>query len=241
MFPLRGVVRKVDAGTGEVSISHEEIPGFMAKMTMPFTLTDRSLLEDVKPGDEVEGSLRVDYEGGEVKDSNLTDLVVTRRPETPLETTNLPVTVPQTLEPGDLVPDFAMTTQEGKPVRLSDLRGKVVVLTFIYTRCPLPEFCPAIDMKFADLARRISAVSSRAEQIRLLSVSFDPEHDTPEVLAAHVAARRGARPPLWTFATASRKELARITGSLGLFYISGTRRLSTTTCGLAGDRDRTAA
>ena len=91
-------------------------------------------------------------------------------------------------------------------MRLSDLRGKVVALTFIYTRCPLPDFCPLMDRKFAELADRIGAVAGRAEHVRLLSVSFDPEHDTPEVLRKH-AENLGARPPLWRFAVASHEEL----------------------------------
>ncbi len=121
------------------------------------------------------------------------------------------------LEPGEPVPDFAMTTQDGKTLRLSDLRGKVVVLTFIYTRCPLPDFCPLMDGKFAELARTVAAVPGRAEQVRLLSVSFDPEHDTPEVLAKH-AKLRGAKPPLWTFAVASHEELRKVAAPLGLTY-----------------------
>jgi protein SCO1/2 len=110
-------------------------------------------------------------------------------------------------------------------LRLSDLRGKVVALTFIYTRCPLPDFCPAMDAKFADLARRLSVVPGRADRVRLLSVSFDPEHDTPTVLAAH-AGRRGAAPPLWTFAVASHEELGRVAGPLGLTVAPGSREIS---------------
>jgi protein SCO1 len=224
-FSLKGVVRKVDAGSGEVTIAHEAIPGFMPRMTMPFTLKDKSLLDDVRPGDEVEGPLEVTYEGGEVKEVDLADLTVTQTaPPAPATSFLPPAPAPATLQPGEPVPDFAVTTQEGRTLRLSDLRGDVVILTFIYTRCPLPEFCPAMDAKFAELARRISAVPARASRVRLISVSFDPEHDSPEVLAAH-AARRGAKPPLWTFAAASPEELARVAGPLGLTYLSGTREI----------------
>ncbi len=154
---------------------------------------------------------------------DLVDLAVVRRPSA-AQGAAIPPTEPatETLKPGDLVPDFTVTTQEGRELKLGDLKGEVVVLTFIYTRCPLPEFCPAMDLKFADLARRISAVPGRSDRIRLLSISFDPEHDTPEVLAAH-AARRGAKPPLWTFAVASNPELARVAGRFGLAYAPGTR------------------
>jgi protein SCO1/2 len=223
-FALKGVVRKVDAASGEVTIAHEEIPGFMPGMTMPFDLKDKNLLEGVHPGDEVEGPLVVAFDGEEVKSVDLVGLKVSRA--APVAPTFFPTTEapPVVLKVGEVVPDFAVTTQEGRTVRLSDLRGEVVVLTFIYTRCPLPEFCPAMDAKFADLARRIATVPGRAGRFRLLSVSFDPEHDTPEVLAAH-AVRRGAKPPLWTFAVASLEELTRVAGPLGLSYIPGTREV----------------
>ncbi len=224
-YPLKGVVRKVDIASGEVTISHEAIPGVMSKMTMPFFLKDKSVLEDVRPGDEVEGPLRVDFVGDRIEDMDLTDLTVTRPstgdPPGSEAATTSGVTA---LRPGELVPDFAVTTQDGSRLRLSDLRGKVVVLTFVYTRCPSPEFCPAMDAKFAELARRISASPARSDRIRLLSVSFDPDHDTPEVLAAH-ARRRGAREPLWTFAVASFPELEKVAGPLGLTFIPGTREI----------------
>jgi protein SCO1/2 len=110
-----------------------------------------------------------------------------------------------------------MTTQDGSTLSLSDLRGKVVVLTFVYTRCPLPNFCPAMDQKFAQLFNMIKGVPQRADHVRLLSVSFDPEHDTPEALARH-ARLRGARPPLWTFAVASHAELSKVAPAVGLMY-----------------------
>jgi protein SCO1 len=221
VFTLKGVVKKVDVGSGEVTITHEEIAGFMPRMTMPFAVKNRASLEDVRPGDEVEGPLTVSFEGEEVKAMDLTGLSVTRAASSaPVITIEAPPL--ETLKPGDPVPDFVVTTQEGRTLQLSDLKGEVVILTFIYTRCPLPEFCPAMDTKFADLARRISASPARSGRVRLLSISFDPEHDSPEILAAH-AARRGAKSPLWTFAVASHEELAKVAGPLGLSYVPGTR------------------
>ncbi len=230
-YTLKGVVRRVDVESGEVTIAHEELPGFMKAMTMPFLLKDRAALDDVRPGDEVEGPLRVTFAGGKVEDYELADLTVTRpalAQPPPALGPDLSGGLapagprPATLRVGDPVPDFALTTQDGATLRLADLKGEVVALTFIYTRCPLPDFCPAIDRKFADLARRLSAVSGRADHVRLLSISFDPDHDTPEVLRAH-ARLRGAKPPLWSFAVASDEELRKVAGGLGLEYtpISG--------------------
>ena len=216
-------MREVEAKSGLVTIRHEAIPGFMDAMTMPFDVKDREVLDDLRPGDEVEGTLRVVSERGVVKDYELVDLRVTRPAPAPKMTLDLSGgtaqlrPAPRSLEVGEAVPDFAMTTQEGETLKLSDLRGKVVVLTFIYTRCPLPDFCPLMDRKFAELADRIGAVAGRAEHVRLLSVSFDPEHDTPEVLRKH-AENLGARPPLWRFAVASHEELGKVAAPLGLTY-----------------------
>lgn len=225
-YRLVGVVRDVKEKEGVVSIRHEKIPGFMDAMTMPFTLKDRAILEELQPGDEVEGTLRVESEHEIVKDYELADLVVTRPALAPSMKLDLSGgsaqlrPAPRRLEVGEIVPDFTMTTQEGQTLRLSDLRGKVVVLTFIYTRCPLPDFCPLMDRKFSGLADRLATSPESAESVRLLSVSFDPEHDTPEVLRKH-ARTQGARPPLWTFAVASHDELGKVAGALGLTYGPG--------------------
>ncbi|MDX2035099.1 MAG: SCO family protein [Isosphaeraceae bacterium] len=221
-FQLRGKVRKVDPASKEVTIAHEAMPGFMGAMTMPFEVDAPGALDDVRPGDQVEGSLRVEYKGKRLDSYRLENLEVTDPapiemkleigPGGPKLREKQPV-----LEPGAAVPDFTMTTQEGKTLRLEELRGSCVVMTFIYTRCPLPDFCPASDAAFAELAKQLGGVRERAERVRLLSVSFDPEHDTPEVLTRH-ARLRGAVPPLWTYAVASHDELRKIAEPLGLTY-----------------------
>ncbi|WP_250847137.1 SCO family protein [Aquisphaera insulae] len=233
-YKLVGRVKAVDPGAGEVTIRHEAISGLMPAMSMPFRV-DPGTLDDIREGDEVEGKLEVVREGGEIKDYRLRDLEVTRPAPAAAMVLDLsngtPALrpAPRRLEPGDPVPDFAMTGQDGKVFRLSDLRGKVVVLTFIYTRCPLPDFCPYMDRKFADLAAAVSASPRRAEAVRLLSVSFDPEHDTPDVLSRHARAR-GASPPLWSFATAPHEELAKVAGALGLIYGPGKNEIIHNLC-----------
>ncbi len=234
-FKLVGKVKKIDKEAKEVFIAHEAIPGFMEAMTMPFRLEKGAELEDLRPGDSVEGKLRVELENGQTKDYQLLDLAVTEpAPAAPL-VLDLSGAAPQLrvrpkrLEVGDPVPDFSMTGQDGKVFKLSDLRGYVVVLTFIYTRCPLPDFCPMMDRKFLDLARSISTFPRRALKIRLLSISFDPEHDTPEVLRKH-AQIRGGEPPLWTFAVATHEELAKVMGPLGLVYGPGKNEIIHNLC-----------
>lgn len=217
-YKLTGLVRSVDRPAASLEIRHDAIPGFMPAMTMPFRVKDPAELDAVRPGDEVEATLHVTD-----TDTVLTELVVTRPAPMVLDLTEGKATLkpkPALLEPGETVPDFSVTTQDGKPLRLSELRGKVVVLTFIYTRCPLPEFCPLIDRKFAQLASKLSTVRSWSKDVRLLSVSFDPEHDTPEVLSRH-ARNQGASPPLWRFAVATHAELQKVAPALGLMYGPG--------------------
>jgi protein SCO1 len=238
-YPLKGVVKKLEPE--RVTIAHEAIKGFMSAMTMPFHVSDRASLENVQPGDLVEGTLHVIEEDGVVSDYELRDLAVVRPAirQMVLDVSKGKVSLreqPKLLEKGDLVPDFSMTTQEGKPLKLSDLRGNVVALTFIYTRCPLPDFCPLMDRKFGELASRIGAVPERAKRIRLISLSFDPEHDTPALLAKH-AQSKGAAPPLWEFAVASHLELAKIAPSLGLFYGPGQNEIAHNLCTAIIDPD----
>lgn len=219
-YPLTGTVFKVEPEKERIFIAHDEIPGFMKAMTMPFPVSDRELLDSLKPGDKVEATLKFGGSGSELVglrklpsgDGEPQRLVLDTSGGVPrLRDAVKP------LAPGAVVPDFAMTTQAGKPLKLSDLRGKVVVLTFIFTRCPLPDFCPRMDAKFAELSKMIAAVPGRSEKVSLLSVSFDPEHDTPEVLARH-AGFLGAKPPLWQFAVASHEELRKVVEPLGLMY-----------------------
>ena len=191
----------------------------MPAMTMPFDLEGQEVLEELRPGDEVEGTLVV----GPLS-SELVDLIITRpalpEPVVLDNTSGSPSLRPrrEPLTPGQRVPDFTVTTQEGRPLSLSGLRGSTVALTFIYTRCPLPEFCPLMDQKFRRLAELVRLLpEARERSVRLLSISFDPEHDTPEVLARH-ARLRGAEAPLWTFAVASHDELRKVSEPLGLLY-----------------------
>ncbi len=218
VYAMKGVVRSIEVSEGLVTIRHEEIPGLMPAMTMPFGVADKAMLEDLEPGDEVEGKLTIGKGS-----SLLTELTVTCPALVPTLSlspkgglTRLD-SKPKALTIGGLVPDFAMTTQEGKEIKLSELRGQVIVLTFIYTRCPLPEFCPLLDKKFRELAEIEGRSADRAKAVRLLSISFDPEHDTPTILAQH-AKIQGAKPPLWTFAVASHDELSKVATCLGLMY-----------------------
>jgi len=234
-YALKGVVKRVETELEHVTISHEAIPGFMDAMRMRFAYKDKNVLATLRPGDLVEGTLRVERVLGAVRNYELSGLRVVEPAPTgnaaPDLSRNKAVvgTGRRLLAVGEPVPDFTMTNQDGVAVKLSDMRGNVVALTFIYTRCPLPEFCPFMDKKFSELAERIAAFPERARHIRLISLSFDPEHDTPHVLKKH-AQIRGATPPLWNYAVASHAELAKIGVPLGLFYQPGDTEIAHNLC-----------
>jgi protein SCO1/2 len=193
-YPLKGQVLFVDPAKQEITVKHEDVRGFMPGMTMPFKVPDKTEFGSVAPGDLITATLVVEETAG-----YLEDVAKTGSAPLPPEAKLLPrATI---LEPGDAVPDVSFTDQTGASRRLSDWRGKVVALTFIYTRCPIPNFCPLMDRHFAAVQRQVKAEALLDSRVHLVSISFDPEHDTPEVLAKH-GARVGADPGQWSFVTA---------------------------------------
>ena len=233
-YVLKGIVKRVEPELEHVTIQHDAIPGFMDAMRMRFAYKDKTVLESLRPGDQVEGTLRVERSNGVVNNYELVGLTVTQAAPAGMapnisKKQAILREQPRRLEIGEPVPDFTMTSQDGKTVKLSDLRGNVIALTFIYTRCPLPDFCPLMDKKFSELAQRLGAFPERASKVRLISLSFDPEHDTPDLLRKH-AQVRGATPPLWSYAVASHSELAKIGVPLGLYYQPGNSEIAHNLC-----------
>jgi protein SCO1 len=189
---LTGQVLAVSPERQEIVIRHQEIPGFMPAMTMPFAVKDKGLLEGRVPGDVVLGTLVVTDTNAWLERLTKTGFAALASPA--------PVAEPGALRTGDLVPDVALVDQDGKARHFAEWRGHAIALTFIFTRCPLPDFCPALDKSFARLQEQVKADRSLAASVRLLTVSFDPERDTPAVLKKH-AARLGADAALWTYVT----------------------------------------
>ncbi len=147
----------------------------MDAMTMPFNVAEPKMLAELRPGDEIEAKLVV----GE-KSSRLEGIVVSRHGTAPAVQT-IPEQGPYG-RPGDAAPETVLVGSDGKPLSLADYRGKAVALTFIFTRCPLPEFCPRMNAQFAEMEAALAKDAALYGKTQLLSVSFDPEHDTPAVL-----------------------------------------------------------
>ena len=179
VYKLRGKVVSTDAVRGEVTVNHEAIPGFMEAMTMPYKLKDPSILGELHPGDLITADVLVSPDPN--ADYLLDHIVVVAqaRPDyKPKVSYHLPA-------PGDVVPDYKLRNQDGRTIHLSQFRGKALLVTFIYTRCPSPQFCPRVTRAFAAVDKRLAANPALYAKTHLLCVSFDPEHDTPERLRAY--------------------------------------------------------
>jgi protein SCO1/2 len=219
-YPLQGKVVEVDAANRKVTIAHEDVPGFMPAMTMPFVVLERdaALLQGVSPGDEVTATLVA-------PDSRywLEDLVVVKKGTPDPNATPGPRS--HEAHPGDTVPDVRLVDQDGKPLRLGDYRGKALALTFVFTRCPMPEFCPLMMTRFAAAHAALTRDADLAARTHLLTVSFDTKHDTPDVLRAFGRPFQKTNPPFthWTLATGREESIRELAGALELDYVEENR------------------
>jgi protein SCO1/2 len=207
-YPLTGQVVAVDAERQELTVKHEDIRGFMPGMTMPFKVKDAQQVAASRPGDLITATLVVEASAGYLED-------VRKTGEAPLPA-DLPKGPPaRMIEPGAEVPAATFVDESGQERRLADFRGKTVAVTFIYTRCPVPDFCPLMDRHFAAVQNALKADPALASRTHLLSVSFDPDFDTPKVLKAH-AARVGADPSLWSYVTGTREGIDAFAAAFGV-------------------------
>jgi protein SCO1 len=207
-YPIEGQVLAVDRTRQEITLKHGDIKGFMPGMTMSFKVIDPAALTSTKPGDLVRATLVVSESLGRL------DNIVT--------TGNVPLAEDAPAGPGgpmldvgDMAPDASLVDQDGRTRTFSEWRGKTVAVTFVYTRCPVPDFCPLMDRNFAAVQRAVEADAALAERVHLLSVSFDPDHDTPKVLHQH-AQRVGAHPRVWTWLTGPRAEVEKFALAFGV-------------------------
>jgi len=215
-YELRGQVLRVDRARNEITIKHEDISGFMPAMTMPFRVKEAALLDGRAPGDLVTATLVV-----EENDAYLTAVTKTGFAEIPPSATVPPAALGiEILKPGEAVPGQALVDQEGAARTLASWKGQVVALTFIYTRCPFPTFCPLMDRQFAAVQKAIKDDPALRASVHLISVSFDPEYDTPEILRKH-AALRGADPAVWSYVTAPRDEIDGFAARFGMSILRG--------------------
>jgi protein SCO1/2 len=211
-YRLQGQVLSIEAPRRTLTIKHSEIKGLMPAMTMPYTVKDDRLLNGLTAGDLVDATLVIVS-----NDAYLT--AITKTGQAPLEKPPADALMPSAssgptlLEPGEEVPNASFVDQDGRKRTLNSFKGSAVVMTFIYTKCPLATFCPLMDRHFATL--QTSLDGDAAKKVRLVTVSFDPATDTPPVLKQHAKALK-ADPTRWTFLTGNQDEIDRFAARFGV-------------------------
>jgi protein SCO1/2 len=209
-YAIRGVVLGTDVVKGEVLLRHGAIAGLMPAMTMSYRLQDPSALSELHAGDTMTATLLADRDAAGPKNMRLSDIVIVAqaRPDyKPAMQYHLPM-------PGDVVPNFTLLNQSGKRIDLKQFRGRVLAMTFIYTRCPLSDYCPRMSHNFAEIDKALEADPKLYKATHLLSVSFDPGYDTPKVLKSYGEAYTGRYTQEtfghWDFAAPSAAELPKM-------------------------------
>ncbi|HLM60638.1 MAG TPA: SCO family protein [Pyrinomonadaceae bacterium] len=213
-YPIKGKVISVDKAKKKATIKHEEIPGYMEAMTMDFPIREDWVWEDLNPGADVFAELVVDDNGYWLEKIAISAAPNPNQPPLPVRE--------DVAQIGNEVPDFTLTDQDGKRVSLKDYRGKALAITFIYSRCPIPTFCILMSKNFSDLANQLNGNGELKDKIRLLSVSFDPQTDTPAKLKEYGQGYLGkdAKPDftVWQLATGTDKEIKAVADFFGLRY-----------------------
>jgi protein SCO1 len=204
-YAVKGIIVGTDPAHGEVTVDSEAIPGFMEAMTMPYKVKDANVLQDLHPGDHMTGVLLV---GG---DNTVLDQIVITAQAQPDYKPQAQYHVPAA---GDAVPDFHLVNQSDHEISFRQFRGKALLVTFIYTRCPLSDYCPRMSRNFAAIDKSLQADPAMYKKTHLLSISFDPAYDSPTVLRSYGEAYTGnytkEKFGHWDFAAPSKADLPKL-------------------------------
>jgi protein SCO1/2 len=205
-FAAKGVVKAIEPGRKTVVIDHEAIPDFMDAMTMPFRVKTTNELAAIEAGDAVSFRLLV------TEEESWIDQLVTLKTAIPAGSLSSTLPAAQSTtnsKPHHPLLDYAFTNELGQPIRLADFRGKALALTFIFTRCPIPDYCPRLSKNFEEASRKLSEMPGAPPNWHFLSVSFDTQFDTPEVLKAY-GKRFSYDPNHWSFLTGPADKIAEL-------------------------------
>jgi len=211
LFALQGQVLAVHAERQELTIKHGDIEGLMPGMTMSFPVASAVMLKERTPGELVTATL-------ELGDSGAKLVSITHTGTAPLPSASAVALAEGVLAVGDSVPDAAFLDQTDTRRSFSEWKGTPTLVTFIYTSCPLPNFCPLMSQNLATIQRAIAEDPALAGKVKLVSITFDPERDTPAVLAKH-AAKLKADPAVWTMLTGDKKTIEKFAARFGVGLI----------------------
>jgi protein SCO1/2 len=213
-YEVKGKVVSANKDEHKVTIAHEEIKGYMDAMTMPFTLLEDWAYPELKPGAQIQATLVVDQGRSWLENPVVSTVVDPTLAAKAAEGEAFPAA-------GTETPDFTLVNQDGRKIGFKQYRGKALVLTFIYTRCPLPDYCPLMTQNFAAINRELQNNPALRDKTRLLSVSVDPDYDKPNVLREYGARRAGLDKggfKQWEFATGSPEQIKSVAQFFGLKY-----------------------
>jgi len=194
-YAARGVVQAIPPDHRHATIKHEAIPGYMAAMTMDFSVRDTNALAGLAPGDEITFTLVATADDDWIE--NLQPTGKTGE----VASSGWHIVEPE-LAVGDVLPDAEFTSETGRPIHLADYRGSALAFTFFFTSCPLPEYCPRMNRNFSEAQKILQADASAPTNWQLLSVSFDPGFDSPQILQGYASFYRGTNADRWQFAVA---------------------------------------
>ena len=214
-YLVKGEIKELKSDGKTVVIKHEEVPNYMPAMTMPFEVKEPAELKNLRPGDGVSFRLVVTEKDGWIDMVNRlgTTSEVAQKPGETLRRVRLV----EPLEIGDRLPDYPFTNELGQAVSLGQFKGQALALTFIFTRCPYPNFCPRMSDNFSQVYEKLSARTNSPTNWHLLSISFDPEFDAPAVLKAY-GKRFRQNPARWQFLTGALIEIDALTEQFGLVF-----------------------
>ncbi|HVO60288.1 MAG TPA: SCO family protein [Terriglobales bacterium] len=223
-YPLQGEVRGKDLTTNEVTVNHDDIPGFMPAMTMPYKVKNTAMLQELQPGDKIAAEVVVSKDGNDywLEDVRITD--ESGRGKVMAAERHM-------LMPGEKVPDVPLVNQDGQTIHLKDFSGKAVLVTFIYTRCPVPTFCPRLSSQFARIHNELKTTPDDYSKTQLLTISFDPKYDTPAVLRKYgLAYLEGDASGFsqWDFASTKEADMRRLAQAFSLDYQEQDNQISHT-------------
>ena len=215
-YPFKGTVVSVNRTAKTAEIDHEAVEGLMPGMTMPFAIHADWVWDDLKPGAQIRAELVVDNTAKDPYYLENIGIVAAPDPNQPAPAIN-----ENFAQIGKDVPDFILTDQDGKKIRIKDFKGKALAITFIYAKCPLPDYCIRMSTNFSDLANQLSTDTELKDKVNLLSISFDPANDTPEKLKAYGLGYMGKDAKslgVWHLAVGSDTEVRKIADFFGLRY-----------------------
>ncbi len=216
IFPARGVIKELNPDGKTVVIQHEAIPGYMPAMTMPFVDKNPAELTGLRPGDSVTFRLNITGADGWIDHVRKTGAVQVIQEGSIHPFIQVVRDVPP-LNVGDALPDCHFTNELGQAVSTGQFRGQALAFTFFFTRCPYPNFCPYVSNGFVEAQKKLAALTNAPANWHLLSISFDPEFDTPAILKTY-ATMRGYDPAHWSFVTGDLDQLTTLGDEFGEYF-----------------------